>query len=516
VDAPPVVTALRLAASDPDTPAVIDGVSGGALSRACLAERSAAVAAGLAERGIGRGDFVAVGLPNSIHWPVVTLGIWRAGAVLVPLNPTWTAEETGRLLEGVRPRVALVAGRLASTLGRTVASVGWHAEVVPLDGAASRTPLELPLAAGADPYAAPELAPGDLGAILFSSGTSGLPKGVRRTHLNLAADASIIATGFDYDADSVVLAGAPFCHTFGLSLALYAPLSVGARIVTAPLGDAGGIVELLAERRVTHAALRPPTVANIATEGGLGSPPVSGLKLVVTGGAHVPPGVQLQAGERLGCPVRQGYGLTETGIVSGPLNGPSDPSTVGRLAPATEARLIEPDSGGDPVRGHPGELWLRGPQITDGYHGDPEATAAALTHDGWLRTGDLVTIRDDGQLVIEDRLKELIKVGGASVAPAELELVLREHPSVRDAAVVGRPHPKHGEVPVAHIVAEGRATAGELIDFVSARVAGHKRLHDVRIVDELPRSASGKLARRVLRDRERAATIASPGRTTNA
>jgi acyl-CoA synthetase (AMP-forming)/AMP-acid ligase II len=192
-------------------------------------------------------------------------------------------------------------------------------------------------------------------------------------------------------------------------------------------------------------------------------------------------------------------------MISGPmgLDRPGEPGTVGWLAAGTEARVVDPDSGRDVPPGRPGELWVRGPQVMPGYVGDPDATAATITGDGWLRTGDLVTIRDDGQLVVNDRLKELLKVDGVQVPPAELELLLREHPAVRDAAVVGRPHPRTGEVPVAYVVLAGPATPDELASFVASRVAPHKRLHDVRIVDELPRMPAGKLLRRALRDRER-------------
>jgi acyl-CoA synthetase (AMP-forming)/AMP-acid ligase II len=202
--------------------------------------------------------------------------------------------------------------------------------------------------------------------------------------------------------------------------------------------------------------------------------------------------------------VRDGYGMTEaTSMISGPLGRANDPETVGWLAPGTEARVVDPERDCDVAPGRPGELWIRGPQVMDGYFHDADATAATITPDRWLRTGDLVRIRDDGQLVIEDRLKELIKVRGASVAPAELELVLREHPSVRDAAVVGRPDAERGEVPVAWVVLTRPAPADELAAFVRSRVAAHKRVHDVRVVDRLPRMASGKLLRRELRERER-------------
>jgi acyl-CoA synthetase (AMP-forming)/AMP-acid ligase II len=192
-------------------------------------------------------------------------------------------------------------------------------------------------------------------------------------------------------------------------------------------------------------------------------------------------------------------------MVSGPLGRPSTPGTAGWLVRGTEVRVVDPDTGEDLPDGEPGELLVRSPQVMEGYHGLPEATAATLDADGWMRTGDLVAIRPDGQLEIRDRLKELIKVNGASVAPAELELVLRQHPAVRDAGVIGRPDPQRGEVPVAFVSLAAEAEPGELRAFVAERVAAYKQLSEVHLVEELPRLPTGKLLRRALRERAESA-----------
>ena len=504
----PVTLALRHAVADPGRPALVDGASGLRLSRAELAERSAALAAGLVERGIGRGNLVAVALPNHAWWPVVALGAWRAGAAIVPLGSRWTAEETARVLARVRPRLVVAAPASAPPVREALAAAGCAAEVAVPGRAEATTPLEQLLAPGArDPFAQPRLSPDDLAVVPFSSGTGGFPKGVRLTHGNLAASSAQVATSLGYHAGAVALAAVPFSHVMGLGLALFVPLSVGARIVTLPVPETGTVLELIAEHRVTHATVPLPVFTAIADDPSAGRHDTSHLELLATAGAHVPAAVERRASRRLRALARQGYGMTEaTTMISGPmgLGRPGEPGTVGWLAAGTEARLVDPDSGRDVPPGRPGELWVRGPQVMAGYHDDPEATAVAITADGWLRTGDLVGIRADGQLVVQDRLKELIKVGGVQVAPAELELLLREHPSVRDAAVVGRPDPEAGEVPVAYVVLTGPATPEELAAFVAARVAAHKRLRGVRVVDELPRMPTGKVVRRALRDRERA------------
>jgi acyl-CoA synthetase (AMP-forming)/AMP-acid ligase II len=500
IEPSPAAWAVRHAASEPDRVAVVDGVTGDRLTRADLAERSAAVAAGLAERGIGPGDVVALAMPNLASWPVTALGVWRAGAVLAPLSPVWGPEETGRLMALVRPQIAIAAGPLVRVVQGALSAAGIDAEVVP-DGEG------LP-AGGADAFAEPGGGPDDLAVVTFSSGTGGLPKAVALTHGNLAASSAQVATSFasagTYDADSVALAGAPFFASMGLGTALCAPLVAGARIVTHPRPDTTQLLELIGRHRVTHATVSLAAVEELAAHPLTERYDTSELQFVGAGGAHLPPASELRASERLGCLVRDGYGMTEaTSMISGPLGVANDPETVGWLAPGTEARVVDPERGCDVAPGRPGELWIRGPQVMNGYYHDADATAATITADRWLRTGDLVRIRDDGQLVIEDRLKELIKVKGASVAPAELELVLREHPSVRDAAVVGRPDAERGEVPVAWVVLTCPAPADELAAFVRSRVAPHKRVHDVRIVDRLPRMPSGKLLRRELRRRER-------------
>jgi acyl-CoA synthetase (AMP-forming)/AMP-acid ligase II len=485
-DRPLPVAAIEHAAAEPDRTALADGATGESVSRRELAERSAALAAGLAERGIVRGDVVALAMPNLAWWPVVALGVWRAGAVLATLNPAWTAGEMARVLAVVRPRLGVAWDAAAEPLSEALAEARIDADVVAHRQVGDGDPLEQLLVSGGDPFAVPEIGAGDLAALPFSSGLGGLPKGVRLTHGNLSASSALAVTGLGRDADSVELAAAPLCNAMGLVGSLCTALSVGAKIVTLPYPEPARILDLVAEHRVTSATIPPSVVEAIAGDPDAERHDTSSLESVITGGAHVRPETQLGASERLGAVVRQAYGMTEALTISASTRGASDPETVGWLAAGTEARLVDPHSGEDVDPGRPGELWVRGPQVMDGYYDDPAATAAMITVDGWLRTGDLVRIRDDGQVVIEDRLKPLIKVRGASVAPAELELVLRQHPAVVEAAVGRRPDDKRGEVPVAWVVPSGAVTSSELISFVDSRVARHKRLHDVRIVNQLP------------------------------
>jgi acyl-CoA synthetase (AMP-forming)/AMP-acid ligase II len=503
------VAVLRHAAADPAALAVVDGATGQRLTRGELAAHSAALAAGLRQRGVRPGDLVAVAMPNLAWWPVVAMGVWRAGAAVSPLSPLWTADESARVLARAVPRLAIAFAPIAANVRAALDAGGLDGvELAVVGGEASgATPIEALLALDAgDPYAEPDLGPDDLAAVPFSSGTGGLPKGVRLTHGNLAAASEQAAIAFraggDYDERSVVLAGAPFFHSIGLTLMLCAPLRLGATIVTLGLPILEPLLELVAAHRVTHVAVPPPLFDALAADPRVDEHDLSSLRLVVTGGAHMHPEVEQALSERLGCIARQGYGSTETTCtISAALHGPSTPATAGWLMPGTEARLVDPQSGADVEPGQPGELWVRGPQVMQGYHGLPEDTAAAITPDGWLRTGDLVAIRDDGQLVIRDRLKELIKVKGASVAPAEIELVLRQHPAVHDAGVVGVPDAVGGEAPIALVALDAPVEPNELEYFAAARLASYKRPREVVVVDEVPRLPTGKLVRRALRER---------------
>jgi acyl-CoA synthetase (AMP-forming)/AMP-acid ligase II len=506
--------ALRRAAEDPTAVAVVDGATGETLTRGELAARSAGLAAGLRARGVGAGDLVALAMPNLAWWPVAALGVWRAGAAIVPLSPLWTAPEAARVLAPVRPRLGIAFGPFAPLVRAAFDEAGIEAELFVVGDSDSGSPVaDLLTEPAGDPVAVPALELGDLAAVPFSSGTGGLPKGVRLTHGAVAASAATamesVGCVVAVDERATVLACAAFFHSLGMSLVLTGPLTVGARIVTMPLPRLEPVLELTAKHRVTHMAVPPHMVDALARDPRVDEHDLSSLTTVATGGAAVPPGSLREASARLGAMVGEGYGITEiTCMVSGPLGRPSTPGTAGWLVRGTEVRVVDPETSEDLPDGQPGELLVRSPQLMEGYHGLPEETAATIDADGWMRTGDLVAIRPDGQLEIRDRLKELIKVNGASVAPAELELVLREHPAVSDAGVIGRPDPESGEAPVAFVSLSGEAEPDELRAFVAERVAAYKALREVHVVDGLPRLPTGKLPRRALRELADSATPA--------
>jgi acyl-CoA synthetase (AMP-forming)/AMP-acid ligase II len=378
-------------------------------------------------------------------------------------------------------------------------------------------------AEGATPFAAlmsgagrpPEVRsePDDVVVMPYSSGTTGMPKGVMLTHRNLVANIAQIDGLKDFvhvpiDADDVLLGLLPFFHIYGMTVIMLASLFVGATVVTMPRFDLQQMLEIRQRYGITYAHVVPPIILALAKHPIVDRYDLSGMRGLMSGAAPLGAAVAGLARDRLGCEVMQGYGMTELSPVSH--SNPDPPATIDRASigppiPNTECRLIDVQTGEDVPPGRAGELLVRGPQVMKGYLNDPDATAATLDEDGWLHTGDVATVDDHGYFTVVDRVKELIKYKGFQVAPAEIEALLISHPNVGDAAVVGSPDEEAGEVPKAFVVASGELAASEIIDFVAERVAPHKKVRRVEFVSEIPRAPSGKILRRDLIARERSA-----------
>jgi len=502
---------LEAAARSGDRPALVDGPSGTAFGYRLLAERVRGVAAGLAARGFRPGDVLALWAPNLPQWAGVALGAMAAGGTVTGANPTCTERELATQLADAGASVLVTVPHLVPAARDAAAAAGVR-ELVVLGGAGAEadgaTPI-LDLLAAGGPLPDPGLDPAAAVALLpYSSGTTGLPKGVLLTHANLVTSVRQVASGLRVGERDTVLAVAPFSHIMGFLVTLAVPLCAGATVVTVPRFDPGQLFELVERQRVTVLIGAPPMLRALVTHPLAADADLGSLELVVCGGAALAAFTQRALAARLpGATVGQAWGLTETcvGVSMPDRAGGSVPCTVGRVMPNTELRVVDPATGRDLGPGRQGELLARGPQVMAGYLHRPEATAAMVDPDGWLRTGDLGLVDGDGNVVIVDRLKELIKVSGHQVAPAELEALLATHPAVADAAVLGRADPDHGEVPVAVVVP--RPGAGPdpeaLVAWVAERVAPHKRVRAVRLADAIPRTPSGKLLRRALRDQDR-------------
>jgi acyl-CoA synthetase (AMP-forming)/AMP-acid ligase II len=476
----------HMAERSPDHPAIVDASSQAAVTYAALAGQIDRVAADLAGRGFAPGDVLALRAPNTPAWAAVALGAMAAGGAVTGVSPLATEAEAAAQLASAR-----LADRGAATL-------------VTEPGSLAGPPGQLPGLPAQPPGVA--LDPAQLALLPYSSGTTGLPKPVMLSHANLTAAARQLGAGLALTPRDRFLALAPLAHVMGFVVSLCAPLAAGATVVVLPRFELAALLEAIQRHRVTVIAVPPPVLAALARDPAVGRYDLSAVEAVVSGGAPVSPDLQAEAAGRFpGAMIGQGYGLTETSAVipvpdrAGMLRG-----SVGRLAPGTDLRLVDPGTGLDVGPGEPGEVWVRGPQVMAGYLGRPEATAEMLVAGGWLRTGDLGRVDADGNLFIVDRLKELIKVNAIQVAPAELEALLAGHPQVADAAVIPRPDERTGEVPVAVVVARGPLEPGELIAWVAARVAPHKRICAVRLVREIPRTPSGKILRRMLVEADRA------------
>jgi acyl-CoA synthetase (AMP-forming)/AMP-acid ligase II len=486
-----------------DRPALVDGPTGRALSYGELAGGVERVAAALAARGFGRGDVLALFSPNLPEYALALYGAMAAGGAVTAANPLLTAGELAGQLADASASVLVTVPPFLET-ARAAADRAGVREVVVFGEADGATPFR-DLVAHDHPPARVAIDPAaDLAALPYSSGTTGLPKGVELTHANVVANARQVQAAVGFRADDVVVGVAPFFHAIGQNLILACSLAAGATVVTMPRFDLEGFLAVVQAHRATCTVVVPPVVLALAGHPLVDRYDLSSLRWLGCGAAPLGAEAQQGCADRLGCVVAQGFGMSEgscTFAIS-PLDAPR-PGSSGRLLPGTEARIVDPGSGRDLGPGETGELWLRGPQVMRGYRGNPAATDATVGPDGWLRTGDLCRFDDDGYLFVVDRLKELIKYKGQQVAPAELEALLATHPAVADAAVVPRPDPVAGELPVAHVARRAEVTAEELQAWVAERVAPHKRLRAVRFTDQVPRSPAGKLLRRVLVEAER-------------
>jgi acyl-CoA synthetase (AMP-forming)/AMP-acid ligase II len=280
-------------------------------------------------------------------------------------------------------------------------------------------------------------------------------------------------------------------------------LASGGTVVTMPRFDLEQFLTLASQHRIRRAVVVPPIVLAMAKHPMVDSFDLTSVRQLFSGAAPLGAELAAEAAARLGCEVVQGYGMTELSPVTHATpDGQGRAGTIGILVPNTEARVVDPETGTDCGIGVDGELWIRGPQVMAGYLNNPTATAETIDSDGWLHTGDIGHADDDGHFTIVDRLKELIKYKGFQVPPAELEALLVTHPDVADVAVIGVPDEEAGELPKAFIVlkAGAGASAADLQAFVAANVAHYKQVRQVAFVDEIPKSASGKILRRLLRD----------------
>jgi acyl-CoA synthetase (AMP-forming)/AMP-acid ligase II len=507
-DVPLTQYVLRHAHRLGDKPAVIDGPTGRVLTYRQVSERVRRAAAGLAERGFGKGDVLAIHSPNVPEYVLAFLAAASLGGVITTSSPLSTADELTTQLQdsGARWLVTFPAGLDRAREAARRSRIG---QVVAFGSAEGVTPFDALLDGGDQPPAV-GIEPGeDLVALPYSSGTTGLPKGVMLTHRNVVANLSLFETAERFDAwteRDVVMGVLPFFHIYGLEVILLLGLASGSTIVCVPRFDLLELLGVIQQYRATILPLVPPILLGMIQHPAVAGLDLSSVRLVLSAAAPLGAEIAVALSARLGCPVIQGYGMTEASgatHLSPTRDASPRPGSVGLVAPNTEARIVGIGTEVDVPAGQPGEIWVRGPQIMKGYLRRPEETAACLDREGWYHTGDVGYVDDDGYLYIVDRTKELIKYKGHQVAPAELEALLLTHPAVLDTAVVRAPDREAGEVPRAYVVLKahdggGATTPDSIMSWVAERVAPHKRIRQVAFVDRIPKSASGKILRRVL------------------
>jgi len=501
--------ALQDAEGRGEKDAFVDGASGARLSYHGLEQAVRRASTGLAARGMAKGDVLAIYSPNVPDYAVAFHGAAAIGGINTTVSPLYTPEELTRQLNDAEARFLITVPAFLDKAKAAAAASGVE-EVFVFGEDPDATPFAALLDNDGD---APDVAidpASDVVALPYSSGTTGLQKGVMLTHRNLVANLAQTEAAFagGLVADDVVLGILPFFHIYGLVVVMNLSLRIGASVVTMPRFELNDFLALMESHRISVAYLVPPIVLALAKHPAVDEHDLSHLRWIMSGAAPLGGDITKSVIDRLGCFVLQGYGLTETSPVShcDVADGAKVKiGSVGTCVPGTECKVVDVDSGEALGPNSNGEIWIKGPQVMKGYLGRPDATAACIDAEGYFHSGDIGYADEDGYFFIVDRLKELIKYKGMQVAPAELEAMLLTHPSVADAAVIPKPDEEAGEIPKAFVVLRDAVEASEIMDYIASKVAPHKKVRAIEVVDAIPKSPSGKILRRVLVERERQA-----------
>ena len=489
-----------------DKVAIVEAGSGRSYTYRQLADGVRKLSAGLHARGFRKGDVLAIMSPNVPEYPIAFHGVATAGGVNTTLNPTYTADEIAFQLNDSRARLLLTIPALVPKAQEAAAKSNVE-EIIVFGEADGAVPFSSLLVDGKVPDVRIDPAE-DLVALPYSSGTTGFSKGVMLTHRNLVANLVQITAGLEVSEDEVILAFLPFFHIYGMTVIMNLGLHSGTKLVTMQRFELEPCLQAVQEHRVTRFFLVPPIVVLLAKHPAVDKYDLSSVRRAFSGAAPLDADLAGVASKRVGFRLSQGYGLTETSPVSHIVPDrvvDVVPGSVGTTVSNTECKIVDAATSRELGRNQDGEIWIRGPQVMKGYLNNPDATRNSIDSDGFFHTGDIGHIDDHDEYFIVDRLKELIKYKGFQVAPAELEALLLSHPKIADVAVIGVRDEEGEEVPKAFVVLKEPVSAEEIMEFVASRVSPHKKVRRVEVVDQIPKSATGKILRRVLRDREKAA-----------
>jgi len=481
----------RSAGEHPDRAAI--KLDDSELSYAALEEAAARLAGLLRAKGVQPGDRVALMLPNVAYFPICYYGVLRLGAAVVPMNGLLKDREVAFHVGDSGARVLLAWHQFADAAREGAAQAG--AECVLVEPGEFEALLE---------HCAPALvvterSGDDTAVILYTSGTTGTPKGAEITHSNLLRNVEVTVNLFGFDEHAITLGALPLFHAFGQTCALNATVAVGGCLTLVPRFDGGKALEVLERDRVTVFEGVPTMYAAMLHHADAGERDISALEVCVSGGAAMPVELMRAFEQKFGCQILEGYGLSETSPVASfnRRDRERKPGSIGLPVDGVEMRIIDDDAHEVP-QGDIGEVAIRGHNVMKGYWQLAAATAEAIDADGWFKTGDIAKVDEDGYFFIVDRKKDMVIRGGYNIYPREIEEVFYEHPDVHEAAVIGIPHEELGEEVAAAVALKpgADATSGELREFVKERVAAYKYPRHVWLVDELPKGPTGKILKR--------------------
>lgn len=488
---------------EPDAVVLIDGPTGRQMTGAELIAGVKSLAGGLKARGLTPDHSVALMAPNLPEYCMAFHAICWAGGTATTINPTYTAPEVHHQLNDARSEILITIAPFAEMAAEAIKGTSVREIVVIGDAPEGTTPLSDLMGPPLEDQVPVDVTE-HVAVLPYSSGTTGLPKGVMLTHRNLVVNVDQMMINADVTDGEKTVSFLPFFHIYGLQVMMNVYLAAGACTITMPRFDLEMYLSLCSTHRTPRLWVVPPVALALAGHPMVDQYDMSFVQQVNSAAAPLGADVSEAIAKRLGTRATQAYGLTELSPAShvSP-GGIGKPGASGVNVPNTECRIVNPETLQDLPQGEDGEIWVRGPQVMKGYLNRPGATAECITPEGWFRTGDIGHYDEDGYLFITDRLKELIKFKGFQVAPAEVEAQLVTHPAISDAAVIGIPDPEAGEVPMAFVTATPGHDAPTLTDvqsYLEGRLAHFKQIHVMEVIDEIPKSASGKILRRLLRD----------------
>ena len=501
----PVNLAATISAPPDDAVAIIS--RGQATTYGELRTQVAALRGGFRDLGVSQGDRVVIACANNWYFVVSYLATLGLGAIATPLNPLSPPAELEREIAVVGAKVAVVGPSVRRSIDRIDRSAVPTLETIIDCGegedAAGPTLVSL---LSSEPVPIVEVEPSDLAVLIFTSGTAGRPKAAKLTHGNIDANIHQVLQVEEarIEGPDVGLGILPLFHIYGLTVVLGLTFATGSSVVLVERFDPQSLITTMVERGVTVLPGVPAMWMALANQPGVPPGAFAQVRIATSGADRLPTAIAEEIRERFGMLVHEGYGLTEASpVVTSSLGCDAGLGSVGRPLPGVRIRVVDAD-GEDALVGDAGELWVQGPNVFAGYWNDDDATAAVLDADGWLHTGDLGVVDDQGNLTLVDRSKDLIIVSGFNVYPAEVEDVLIAHPGIVGCAVVGVPHPYSGEAVKAFVVADGSEPVeeDEVIAWCADRLARYKCPEKIMFVDELPRGLAGKVLRRELVDAE--------------